>query len=273
MRLEQQDLEFLDAGSPGLVWLGQAGFWIETGAHRILIDPYLSDSLAKKYRGKKNDHVRMMPPPITVEGLPRPDIVLITHGHTDHLDPETLAPLHARFPDVPFVVPAACEDLARERIGKNALLILTDANNVLAPLAGLSLTVFPAAHEELEVNEDGQHLFLGFGISANGLRIYHSGDSIPFDGLQALIDAFRPQISLMPVNGRDAQRKQDGVPGNFLLSEAIDLASGCPFLIPHHFGMFAFNTISTGDIDAAASVTTAPKVMRPEPGKRLAILR
>ena len=60
-------------GQPGLFWLGQAGFWIDTGAHRILIDPYLSDSLAIKYAGKPNDHKRMMPAPIGVEDLPRPD--------------------------------------------------------------------------------------------------------------------------------------------------------------------------------------------------------
>ena len=36
-------------GERGIVWLGQAGFWIETGEARVLIDPYLSDSLAQKY--------------------------------------------------------------------------------------------------------------------------------------------------------------------------------------------------------------------------------
>ena len=72
---------------PGLHWLGQAGFWIDTGAHRILIDPYLSDSLARKYAGQANDHRRMMPVPVVPEALPRPDVVLVTHAHTDHMDP------------------------------------------------------------------------------------------------------------------------------------------------------------------------------------------
>lgn len=89
---------------PGIHWLGQAGFWIDTGAHRILIDPYLSDSLARKYAGQANDHRRMMPAPIAPEALPRPDVVLVTHAHTDHMDPETLGPLHCAFP----ISPSSC---------------------------------------------------------------------------------------------------------------------------------------------------------------------
>lgn len=257
--------------SPGLFWLGQAGFWIETGAHRILIDPYLSDSLAKKYKGLKNGHLRMMPPPVAIESLPRPDIVLITHGHTDHLDAETLGPLHMRFPDLPFVVPAACEALAQQRIGRDAQLILADAGAQITPIPGLHLTVFPAAHETLETDAAGHHRFLGYGIAAGELRIYHSGDSIPFEELRAHLDKFSPQICLLPVNGRDATRKADGIPGNFHLHEAIALAQDCPFLVPHHFGMFAFNTIDPDEIDAAALETTAMQVIRPIAGQCLSI--
>lgn len=259
-------------GRPGIFWLGQAGFWIETGKHRLLIDPYLSDSLAKKYKGQKNAHERMMPPPVAVADLPLPDLVLITHGHTDHLDPETLAPLRARFPDLPFVVPAACEAMARDRIGVDAPLILADADRELSPLPGLTLTVFPAAHEARETDADGHDRFLGYGIAANGLRIYHSGNSIPFDGLPERLADFAPQICLLPVNGRDAERKADGVPGNFHLSEAIQLAQAAHYLIPHHFGMFAFNTIDPDVIDAAARETSSPQIVRPEAGECLSIL-
>lgn len=258
-------------GEPGLYWLGQAGFWIETGAHRLLIDPYLSDSLAKKYAGKRHDHKRMMPPPLTVDQLPRPDLVLVTHGHTDHLDPETLAPLAQRFPDLAFVVPAACEALARERIGQEVPLILADADQVLTPLPGLSLTVFPAAHEGLEQDAAGHHKFLGYGIAAGDLRIYHSGDSIPFAGLAERVALFAPQICLLPVNGRDASRAAHGIPGNFHLEEAVALAQSCPFLVPHHFGMFAFNTIDTGQIDRAAAESTTVQILRPHAGEGLSL--
>ena len=153
-------------GQPGLVWLGQAGFWIETGGARVLIDPYLSDSLAKKYAGQKNDHRRMMPPPLSPDDLPRPDLVLVTHAHTDHMDPDTLAPLAARFPDLPFIVPAAREDVARARIGAGARILPVDAGERLEPLEGLRIDVLPAAHEAQERDTGGRHVFLGYGITA-----------------------------------------------------------------------------------------------------------
>lgn len=263
---------FPDPGTPGLFWLGQAGFWIETGAQRILIDPYLSDSLARKYAGQKNAHIRMMPPPVTVADLPRPDLVLVTHAHTDHMDAETLGPLHARFPELPFVVPAARMDLARQRIGEGARLIGADAGQDLSPLPGLGLRVFPAAHEDRQLDDQGRHVFLGYGIATGGMRLYHSGDCVPFAGLQALVDDYAPDIALLPVNGRDAQRRADGVPGNFTLDEAIALARDCAFLVPHHFDMFSFNTIDPRDIDVAASGRVKPAILRPLAGGFLRIV-
>ena len=75
-------------GEDGLrfYWLGQAGFLIAGSGRRILIDPYLSDSLAEKYRGRTFTHERMMPAPIEVWELGPIDLVLITHQHTDHMD-------------------------------------------------------------------------------------------------------------------------------------------------------------------------------------------
>ena len=270
MRVEQTS-SWPTSNMPGIVWLGQAGFWIETGHHKILIDPYLSDSLSKKYAGKKNDHKRMVKSPIATDDLPRPDVVLITHAHTDHLDPETLGPLAIRFPDLPFVVPASKADIARERIGSAANLILADSDQSLTPIDGLNLSLFPAAHETLERDKAGRHVFLGYGISSGGLKIYHSGDTVPYPGLQERIDIFAPDIALLPVNGRDKERLASGVPGNLNLAEAIDLCRNVSVLIPHHWGMFHFNTIEPSEIDKAASNSGAPTIVKPAVGKCLSV--
>ncbi len=76
-----------------LNWLGQAEFIIRAGARRLIIDPYLSDTLAEKYKGTATPHERMERAPIDAAGLGRIDLVLVTHHHTDHMDPGTLAPL------------------------------------------------------------------------------------------------------------------------------------------------------------------------------------
>ena len=247
-------------GAPGLAWLGQAGFWIETGRHRVLIDPHLSDSLARKHAGRIHGHRRLMPVPIAPEALPRPDLVLVTHAHGDHMDPDTLGPLRRRFPDLPFVVPAARLDAARERIGAQASLVPADAGQVLEPLEGLLVTVFPAAHETLERDAGGRHPFLGYGLAWEGGRLYHSGDSVPFAELPALVAAFAPDLALLPVNGRDEARLSAGIPGNFHLEEAVDLARSAraSVLVPHHWGLFAFNTADPAAVDRAAAGTRAP---------------
>jgi hypothetical protein len=61
-------------------------------------------------------------------------------------------------------------------------------------------------------------------------------------------------LALLPVNGRRRELSERNIPGNFTLAEAIELCryARIPFLIAHHYGMFAFNTIDPTLIDEAA---------------------
>ena len=261
--------------APSIGWLGQAGFWIDTGAHRVLIDPYLSDSLARKYAGTRRAHTRMIPAPVTPGALPRPDLVLVTHAHTDHLDPDTLAPLAARFPGLPILVPRAEMAVARERIGPDARLTGVTAGEVLTPLPGLVLTVTPAAHEARERTANGDDRFIGYCLATPGLRLAHSGDTLVIPELTDALAAFAPEVVLFPVNGRDAARTADGIIGNMDLDEAVALARavGAQALVPHHWGLFDFNTIDPALIDRAAAQTDRPAIYRPAAGARLRVVR
>lgn len=246
------------AAGPGegvsLYWLGQAGFVIDAHRRRYVIDPYLSDTLADKYRSTPYSHARMMPAPLLPAELGAVDLVLCTHHHTDHMDGATLRSLGQRLPDLRFVVPAAARAIAVERIGvDDDGLVQVDAGDRLER-DGLALDVLRAAHETLERDEEGRHRFLGYGLDLGGVRILHSGDTIPFPGQDDEVGAFAPDVALLPVNGRSDALRAAGFAGNFTLSEAVALCTRCgiPTMIAHHHGMFAFNTIAAEEIDLAS---------------------
>ena len=238
-----------------LYWLGQAGFVIDADGKRIVIDPYLSDSLAVKYRDAAFSHERMAPAPLTADALGAVDLVLCTHHHTDHMDGETLQTLAARWPALKFVVPVASIDLAMQRIGVDTdRLITVDAGEHL-DIDGVHIDVLRAAHETLERDAQGRYKFLGFGLTLGDVRIFHSGDTIPFAGQTEEVRSFAPDVALLPVNGRSAALANAGFAGNLTLAEAISLCVDCDIkhMIAHHYGMFAFNTISAAEFDQAAA--------------------
>ncbi len=257
--LEERLRAVRDDGAVVLHWLGQAGFVVSAGGRRLVIDPYLSDSLGAKYRSTATPHERMMPAPITIEGLGPVDLALVTHHHTDHMDPGTLAPLAAARPDLHFVVPAASRDEALHRTGVAAERLLpVDAGDALEPWPGLTVTSLRAAHETLERDAEGRHRFLGyvlrFALPGGSVTLIHSGDTVPFDGQVEEVRRFHADVALLPVNGRSAALLARGVPGNLTLDEAVALAEavGAGTMVAHHHGLFGFNTCDPALLAARA---------------------
>ena len=232
---------------PRLWWLGQAGFALESAGTRILIDPYLSDSLAAKYRGRLFPHTRLHPAPIDPATITGVSAVLHTHAHTDHLDPWTIRDLLDR--NSPrFVAPEARRDVALERgIPEKSLIGAVAGDRIGLP--GVTVDVVPAAHETREHDQQGRDAFLGYVVDLGGVRVYHSGDCVPYPEQAELLRDLRVDVALLPINGRDAYRTGNGVPGNFTVEEAVALCEevGIAALVGHHFGLFDFNTIDPDD--------------------------
>ena len=249
----------------GAAWLGQAGFALRFGETRLLIDPYLSDSLERKYRGSERPHNRMIPSAGT-EAFDGVDFVLCTHQHGDHMDPEALPILAVRNPACRLIVPRASLEHARALGIPAAQLVGVDAGETLALREALFLEAVPAAHETLERNEHGEHHFLGYVLRTGTFAVYHSGDSVPYPDLARSLVGRGLSLALLPVNGRGK-----GVAGNFTFQEAAELcrAADIPYMVPHHFGMFAFNTVDRDEVAALAASTVSPQCLLPNTAEHL----
>jgi L-ascorbate metabolism protein UlaG (beta-lactamase superfamily) len=237
-----------------LYWLGQAGFLVRSPGLSFVIDAYLSDQLAEKYRGGVFSHARLMAPPITVAELPSLDFVFCTHHHGDHLDSPTIKEIARKFSHTRFIVPAASEpEIARTDLRKERI-VWAEAEREIQLSDTLKVTPVKAAHEDFEYDQLGRDRFLGYLFEVEAALIYHSGDTVRYPGLVERIIRSGPRLALLPVNGRRPELRENKVPGNFTLEEAIQfcLDGRIPALIAHHFGMFAFNTIDPGLIDQAA---------------------
>lgn len=230
-------------GKPGLRlwWLGQSGFLLHFEGAFALLDPYLSDSLTRKYAGTDKPHVRLTARVVDPARLTRISFVTSSHNHTDHLDAATLNPLRAANPGLQIIVPEANRAFAAERLGVDpgTLTGMTDGQRVEIP--PFAIEALPAAHEALDADAEGRHLYLGYVVSAGPYRVYHSGDTVLYEGLPERLRALAPQIALLPINGALPER---GVAGNLGGREAAVLArqAGIGLVIPCHFDLFEFNT-------------------------------
>jgi L-ascorbate 6-phosphate lactonase len=228
-------------GSLVVWWLGQSGFLIKSRHGLLAVDLYLSEHLTKKYEASSRPHVRMTRAPVRGAELEKIDLILASHKHSDHLDPGTMPDLVAGSPGATLVLPESIIDHAEQLGLPRDRLLGVDAGDTLER-AGFRVHAVPSAHEGLDTDQNGRHLYLGFVIEAEGRRLYHSGDSLAYPGLCERLGTDQFDVLILPINGRDPVR---GVPGNMTAAEAVDLAIQVRprFVVPHHYDMFTFNTV------------------------------
>ena len=142
--------------------------------------------------------------------------MLSTHGHTDHLDGETLRGVGA-----PVVAPAGIVELARERSGGEVMPI-SEAEPV--EVAGFRVEAVPAEHP-------GEHC-VGYVISTGSRRFYHSGDTAWIDPGVRGVD-----VACLPINGKLGNL---GGPEAARFAQLVEAS----LAVPCHYDMFEFNTAS-----------------------------
>ncbi|RUL81713.1 MBL fold metallo-hydrolase [Tautonia sociabilis] len=252
-----------EPGTIAVWWLGQSGFVYKSRFGTLVIDPYLSESLTIKYEGTDTPHIRMTECPLRGDEVPGVDLVLASHKHTDHLDARTLSPMLGANPSAELCVPEALIHHS-EKLGLPSKRLVGLDDGWEYERAGFKVRALPSAHEGLDKDAAGLCLYLGFVVEADGVRFYHSGDSVVYDGLAENLGPGPFDAFFLPINGWDPRRR---VPGNMSAAEAVELANTCRprWLVPHHYDLFTFNTVPVAEfIEAARGLTAGvePVVLR-----------
>lgn len=248
-------------GQIAVWWLGQSGYAFKTASATWWIDLYLSEHLTLKYANTDKPHIRMTESPLRGHEITAAAWVFASHRHSDHLDPGTLPDLMRASPEARLVLPLAAVDhavglgLPRER------LIPTRGEETFT--AGpLTVHSIPSAHPEFDFSADKGYPFLGYVFEVDGLRLYHSGDTLAYDGLAERLSSDVLDLAFLPINGAGIP----GTPGNMNSAEAIALAVQVQprLVVPCHYDLFSFNTADVSEFARLAEESSvAYRVLHP----------
>jgi L-ascorbate metabolism protein UlaG (beta-lactamase superfamily) len=263
---QMQQVEVLP-NSLALWSIGQMGLGVKGPDATIFLDlclsDYIEDQLGEYWK-------RAYPAPIPAEQVTNADFYFISHEHWDHLDPETVPKIAQASPQACFVTNKWCQQILTDLgIDAQRTIALEPLKPTILPGSSINVISVPAAHYELDYDEELEYRWISFLIEWNGVTLFHAGDTVIYpDYIPTLKKLPAIDIAILPVNGRDYYRETvGGAIGNLLPAEAAQLAQelGVDTLIVGHNDMYANNAIPYSEIVAA--------IEQFAPGKKYKILR
>lgn len=203
-----------------VTWLTQSGLLFENDNLKILIDPYLSDSLEKINPSKKR-RVKADEKYFDI----KPDVILITHSHPDHLDTETLGRfLSTKDKNITVMSGAGAYDKL-VALGYDHNFVLLAPHSVYS-VGGVTFYSVKAEHSDRDA--------VGFILDDGEKTYYVSGDTLyNFDVIDDCLDLVEDGVdyAFLPING---------VGNNMNAKDAADFAYeiGAKVAVPIHYGLF-----------------------------------
>lgn len=197
-----------------ITWLGHSAFLLTSpGGRRLLFDPWLKDNPS------------CPPDRKTIRAC---DLILITHGHTDHMgDAVSVARATGAMVVAVYELAGWLEQKGLQRI--------TPMNiGGTIELLGLKISMVHADHSSSNL-EDGRPIYVGPAVGyvvrfEDGLTIYFAGDTALFGDMRIIGEMYRPDIAFLPIGDRFTM----GPDGAARACEWL----GVRQVVPMHYGTF-----------------------------------
>lgn len=200
-----------------ITWLGQAGLLFEINDKKVVIDPYLSNSVAKI---QPNNYRRK---PIDERFLKiKPKVIILTHNHADHTDLETLNYYLNNDSSVLVLASYNAWNEVRKFGGLKNNYVSFNSGTTWS-LNGVSFRAVYAEHSDA--------FAIGVVISACGKNVYVTGDTLYSEKVFDSLKKAKIETCFLPINGV----------GNNM--NAIDANKFCKRVkakinVPIHYGLF-----------------------------------
>lgn len=198
-----------------VTYLGQAGLLFENGGLTIMIDPYLSNSVEKI----NPQNYRRVPVDESLFEI-KPDVMIFTHNHLDHYDPETVSHFITKHSQITVLAPKSVWDEVRKTGGNNNYILFNRHTEWTEK--GIRFTAVKAEHSDSTP--------IGVIIDDSEKKYYVTGDTLYNEEIFADIPSGIYALFL-PVNG---------VGNNMNMTDAARFAKriNAQKTVPLHIGMF-----------------------------------
>jgi L-ascorbate metabolism protein UlaG (beta-lactamase superfamily) len=207
----------LPAGTT-ITWYGHSCIRMDTaGGKTVLVDPWFSNPSS----------------PMSADAVERCDLLLVTHGHFDHMGDAVALASRLR-PAWPCMHEMSLW-LGRRLPGGNDAVVGMNKGGTFEA-AGLRVTMTSADHSAGEWNPGGETTLYfgepaGFVVEVeNGFRFYFAGDTDVFGDMRLIGERFRPELAYLPIGGHFTMDPTAA-------ALAVELL-GVKHVLPMHWGTF-----------------------------------